>query len=199
MRNMTEKGFLNKAKGKVSATAFLAQHREWLTTGTLAQFTTPILAKLDSGDILATPALGEVKVAVMNHLIASQILAAQKSMQASENRATSKPYTATIYDGMGNVCTRTTDEGEVKELISNFEDFMSAERWSDRRLFDGAPDWNGVVVHNPSQRTSPVNRDESFGRILKRSKGAVCKKTASSGKLSWGMKVKGDHFNFSRG
>lgn len=197
-RKMTEKGFLNKAGGKVSAAAFLAQHREFLTTGTLASLTSPILAKLDSGEILPTPALGEIKSAVLAHMVAKDI--AKGEARAERAERTEKPYTATVYDAEGNVCTRTDAEGEIKALVSNFDDAYKAEGWCDRRLDAEGPGAYALLVHNGTGRTDRIERDESIGRLYGgRRPSPVMKQQGSGGSLGWKMKAKGDHFHFSRG
>lgn len=198
-RKMTEKGFLNKANGKISAAAFLAQHREFLTSGTLASLTSPILAKLDSGEILPTPALGEIRQAVLAHMVAKDIAKGEAAMNAPPR--TVKPYTATVYDAEGNVCTRTTEEGEIKDLISNFEDTVKAEGWCDRRLDQEGPGAYALIVSNVNGRTQRVDRDTSIARLYGGRKPSPVMKQQSSGGggLGWKMKAKGDHFHFSRG
>ena len=197
-RKMTEKGFLNKAGGKVSAAAFLAQHREFLTTGTLASLTSPILAKLDSGEIMPTPALGEIRQAVLAHMVAKDIAKGEAAMQREPR--TVKPYTATVYDASGNICTRTNEEGEIKDLIQNFDDTVKAEGWCDRRLDAEGPGAYALIVSNVNGREQRVERDDSIARLYgQRRPGPVMKQQGSSGGLGWKMKAKGDHFHFSRG
>lgn len=196
-RKMTEKGFLHKSSGKVSAAAFLAQHREWLTTGTLASLTTPILSKLDAGEILPTPALGEIKQAVMEHMIAGEIAKGQKAVERGE-REPSKPYVATVYDAAGNVCVKTDDEGEVKDLVKGFDLGQRAQDWCDRRLDEQGPGSYAVIAWQGT--TIRVEREEAVYRLYGVHRaGPTMKRQASNGSLGWGVKAKGDHFHFSRG
>lgn len=197
-RKMTEKGFLNKASGKLSAAAFIAQHRQFLSTGTLASLTAPILAKLDAREIMPTPALDEIRQAVLTHMIAKDIAKGEAAMNAPPR--TVKPYTATVYDAGGNVAIRTTEDGEIKELISNFDDTSGAEGWCDRRLDTEGPGAYALIVHHTTARVMRIERDDSIARLCgTRRPGPVMKQQGSSGGIGWNMKAKGDHFYFSRG
>jgi hypothetical protein len=197
-RKMTEKGFLRKAtSGKISAAAFIAAHREFLTTGTLASMTAPILAKLDGGEIMPTPALSEINSAVLAHMVAKDILKGEAAMNAGPRAV--KPYTATVYDAEGNVCTRKTEEGEIKDLIQNFEDTVKAEGWCDRRLDTEAPDSYALIVNNGNGRVQRVERDASIARLYGGRKPSPVMKQQSSSGGAWKMKCKGDHFHFSKG
>ena len=213
-RKMTEKGFLHKAKGKVSATAFIAQHREWLVTGTLAPLTTPVLAKLDSGEIYPTQALGDLCQAVMGHMVARHIFEGENKIDKAPastgtgtgtRTGTSKPYTATVYDESGNiqcVLTRDTEDAE-KDLVSYFDCHHKAQGWCDRRLDQGGPGWYATIVDNATGNViERIDRDASLHRLYSKrpGSGVATKKVATaSGGLSWRMKAKGDHFHFSKG
>lgn len=211
-RKMTPRGFLHKAskQGVRSAEGFIAQHRAWLETGTLAQFTSPILAKLDRKEVYPTPALEQLSSAVLSHhLMAETAQEEVKQDQQVRETGTSsgKAWLATIYDAAGHVCTRINAKGEEEDLIKSFDMSLDADRWCDRRLFDGASDWYGVV-----QSTRMVNgqgdpianvilRQDAMARILKMPKGAITRKTGGgSGRLSFGIKNgKTTRVEFSRG
>lgn len=208
-RKMTPKGFLHKAttKAAVSAASFLAQHREWLETGELAQFTSPILRKLDDRQILPTPALEEIKVVVLSHHLAQETAKAEAAMEKAAQPQVRKNYIVTVYNAKGEIQTRkNANTGEDMDLRETFDLSSQAEGWADRRLFDGASDWFAVIEHtkmtdrdgNPLATT--VMRDDAIARILRAKKGPVMKsKPQSTSKLSFGVKAKGDHFQFSRG
>ena len=201
-RKMTPKGFLHKATTKAAnnATAFLAAHRQWLETGELAPLTSPILRKLDERDMMPTPALEEIKNVVLCHFLAQETKKAEDQMAKASEPKVQKAYIATIYDAKGNVATVLTEEKEEKELRQSFDMAQDAERWCDRRLFDGAPDWHGTVESTKGLPPIHVLREDAIARILKQPKGpAVHTKGVSTKKLGFGVKAKGDHFHFSKG
>lgn len=194
---MTPKMFLHRANGKISADAFLKQHREFLESGELAMFTSPILAKVDSKELLPTPGLDELKRIVLSHHLQEEICKAEASMaKAQEGGGGSrKPYLGEIHDKEGTVL-----------LEQAFNTPQECEGWLDRRLFDGEPDCFGVCIaqfmmtKEGEPMTSVVMRGDAIARILKKTKGPVMKAQAkSAGKLSWGAKVKQSHASFSRG
>lgn len=201
-RKMTPKGFLHKARSKAanSALAFIAAHREFLTTGELGSVTGPILVKLDSKEILPTPALGEIKQAVLGFMVAEQITAGQAKLErASEPKASTKVYTATVYTDTGEIATRINAEGETINMVQKFEDYIRAQDWCDRRLaLDSGNGWTATIIDNRSQRESKVDRDDAFARFFKRPK-APTMRQSGTGDGKWRMRAKGDHFHFSRG
>src|SRR5579864_9472553 len=102
-RKMSPKGFLHKCTTKAanSAIAFLAAHRTFLETGELAIKTSPLLAKLDAGELLPTPCLKEIQYAVMTHIIESDQNKLDAKVQAAQEgspKTTRKPWLATIYN-----------------------------------------------------------------------------------------------------
>lgn len=201
-RVMSCKGFLFKAGTKAanSATAFLSQHREWLTTGELAQVCSPILAKVDSKELMPTPALNEIKVAVLNHMLIMDAQKAEKSMNGETSSASSKNVLAQVFNADGTIATRVKKNGDVEDLIDNFNLGQEAMRWVDRRLFDAAPGCYATVTHMNPAFEDTITRDEAIERILRKPKGAVLKASSkSTSKLSFGVKVKQDTANFSRG
>lgn len=206
-RSMSAKGFLHKANGRVSAEAFLRQHREWLTTGDLAMMTSPILAKLDSKESLPSATLADIKSVVLAHHLNEEVLKGEAAMtKAGEGGVSSKPYTSTIRDKDGLIAVRMNAKGEEEDLVKSFDLPQDAERWTDRRLFDGAPDCFGEIVMTRAVRmdgtpiTTVVLRGDAIARVLKKPKGAVVKKQSKSGgTLSWQGKAKQDHCSFSRG
>ncbi len=209
-RAMGPKGFLFKAEkangGKISANGFLTAHKEWLSTGEIGDITQPILDKWETGAIMATPALQEIKKLVLDYHLATEAEKLANKGTGAGRVAAVKPYTATIYDAKGNVQTTVNSEGEEKELIKSFALMQEANRWADRRLFEGAGDWFGTVVSNLQTDSEGQNlswtvlRDEAIGRILAQKPGAVCKKPPkSTGRLSQQMKVSQSHCSFSKG
>jgi hypothetical protein len=210
-RKMSPKGFLHKASGKAanSASAFIATHREWLETGELALFTTPILLKVDSREMMPTPALEEIKAVVLAHHLAEEIRLAQEKMEKADEptEGKSKSYVARIYDSKtGEVVQEKNDKGKLVDLKESFDDGTRAEGWTDRRLFAGAPHWFGVVESTKLFRqdgtafAATILRDDSIARILRKPKAPVMKaQKKSGGRLSFGVKAKESRASFSRG
>jgi hypothetical protein len=210
-RAMSLKGFLHKSTGKaaLAASGFIAAHREFLLTGELALFTAPILSKVDSRELLPTPALEEIKAVVLAHHLAEEIRTQEEKMaRANEpSERKTKAYVATIYDAKtGEVVQITNDKGKVVDLTESFEDGTRAEGWTDRRLFDGAPHWFGVVTatklfkQDGSNFTANIQRDDSIARILRKPKAPVMKaQKKSGGRLSFGVKCHESRASFSRG
>lgn len=209
-RVMTPKGFLHKTttKAAASATAFLSQYREWLTTGEVAIVTAPILAKLDSKELMPTPALSEIINAVYTHMVVSEIRKGEEAMAKREAGPQSKPknWIATVYDKNGNVATRVNPKGEVEELTKSFDMGQDADRWADRRLVEGEPDCIAVIQHatilnrhgEPLSQT--VLRGDAMARAFKVAGGPVMRKTGgTTSSLSFRPKAHNDVSKFSHG
>ena len=192
----TIKGFVSKAtKGNVSASAFIAAHREFLTTGKVGQVVAPIMQRLATGEVYPTPALHEITKALMDHAISADIAKGKDPAPS-----TTKPYTATIYNERGKVATRLNEEGEEKVMVQKFDSAHKAEEWCDRRLVnDGGPGWTALVTCNRTGRSDTVDRDLAFGRVNRTRPGAVTNSPKGNSKLSWGMKVSETRTKFSHG
>ena len=201
-RKMTPKGFLHKTNTKAanSATAFLAQYREYLTTGELASKTSPILAQMDEGKLMPTPALVEIQYAVMSHIIETDTAKAEQGMVAQAKTGTRKPWRTTIYNAKGEVMTRQTKDGP-EDLVKGFDLGQRANEWADRRLFEGASDWYAEVQHTVlSNVHSRIERADSIARIMKQPKGPTIQQKGKSTKaLGFGVKAKETRVTFSHG
>lgn len=200
-RKMSPKGFLAKCNSKagLSVMAFVATHNEYLTKGEVAYATAPIVEKLIAGDMMYTPAMDAIKKAVMDHILnVDSMLSEEKKAEKAEKQGvrsrTTKPFSACIRDGEGNIVRN--DEG--KELKSTFDLPQRASEWCDRRLFEQTSDCFGEVFHH-GVHYEFVNRDGAIGRILKVGSSAVMKHQKGSSKLSFGTKVKESHSKFSHG
>jgi len=199
-RKMTPKGFLHKTTTKAanSAIAFLAQYRAFLTTGELAERTSPIIAKVDAGELLPTPALKEIQYAVMTHIIEADAAKVDQAVEAGPKQ-TKKPWRASIYDAAGVLQTRINPKGEEEDLVKGFDLGQEADRWADRRLFEGTHGWYAVVEHTIIPNISTrVERGDSMARILKQPKGpAIHQKGKSTKTLGFGVKAKQTRVTFS--
>jgi hypothetical protein len=195
---MTSKGFLAKLinpKNKASAKGFLAAYREYLVTGEVSSKTRTIIGAYSAGDIDANTCFDQVAKAVFEHVKLTDEEKAKKSQErTSQKKDNSENVTfmALIFDAKtGNVATRVKDNGETEDLEKTFELPQDAERWCDRRLFDGSPSWYGEIWHF-GKLWSIVERADSIARTLKRPKMPSLKphkKTTS--KLGFGVKVHG--------
>ena len=208
VRGMSPKGFLFKSttKAAASADAFLKAHKEWLLTGNLAEVTSPILKALDSKEIMPTPALDAIKLAVTNHMIMVEINKGEAAMAAREEVAEPKNWIATIYTAKGEIATKKDIHGKVVDLQEQFDIPQDADRWTDRRLFDGECTWYGIVSHTKivnkdgDPLSTIVMRTDAIGRILAKKKGPVVKgESKGNGKLGFGVSCKQSVAKFSHG
>lgn len=202
-RKMTPQGFLAKTNTKAanSALAFLAQYREYLVKGEVASKTSGIIAKVDAGELMPTPALVEIQYAVMTHIIESDLKKMEAVSEQVGPRGTRKPWRTTIYNADGVVQSRVNSKGEDEELIKGFDLGQRANEWADRRLFEGASDWYAMVEHTTLANVfTRIERADSIARIMKQPKGpAIQQKGKSTKALGFGVKVKETRVTFSRG
>jgi hypothetical protein len=202
-RKMSPKGFLAKTQTKAanSAIAFLAQYREYLVTGEVKDKTSSIIAKVDAGELLPTPALREIQYAVMTHIIEADSAKADKASTEGAAKQTRKPWRTTVYDAAGVVQTKTNSKGEVEDLIQGFDLGQRANEWADRRLFEGTHGWYAIVEHTTlTNVSSRIERGDAMARILKQPKGpAIHQKGKSTKTLGFGVKVSETRVSFSRG
>jgi len=203
-KKMTPKAFLKKLNSKAAASAigFLAAHRDYLISGELADTLRPIVEKMDQGQLMPTPTLSEIKQAVLDHILTAEAAKAEKAIaranSAGGGTRSNKPFQAIILNVAGIVQTYVNNKGEKKELRQNFKLPQEAERWVDRRLIDGAPDWHGEVLHHGSP-WDMIKRDEAMVRVLKRPMSPVLKRSPTSDKLSRQIKIRAKHYSFSQG
>jgi hypothetical protein len=202
-RKMSPKGFLAKTQTKAanSAIAFLAQYREYLTTGEVASKTSPIMAKVDAGELLPTPALKEIQYAVMTHIIEADTAKLEKAQDTATRTGTRKPWKATVFNAKGEIQTRIKEDGDEEELVKGFDLGQQADRWADRRLFEGTEGWYAIVEHTTlANIQSRIERGDAIARILKQPKGpAIQQKGKSTKTLGFGVKAKETRVTFSRG
>lgn len=227
-RNLTSKGLLHRAKIAKSALGFFQQYREYLVSGELAPITSPIVAAVDSGDVLPTPALNEVINLVFAHNLAKDVKQAEDKMARNMAESqTEKAYVATIYDEHGQIATRIIQDGEkqlivdnegevigarakkagkVENLTKGFENHERAIEWAYRRLFEGASGWTAQIVStrlftkSGAPFTTVVDRDEAIRKLFPRGKTPIMhKRKETTNKLSFGVKARNDVAKFSYG
>lgn len=199
-RKMSPKGFIKRATTAKSAIAFMQQYRTYMTTGELASILSPIVAKVDAGFLLPTPALTEIAHAVLTHVIARDVAKAETAMAKAQQSETSENWMVQILDSKGQVCVRLKDNGEEEDLERGFEKASDAARWTDRRLEQGMPDWHGEITHTPTNRVEIILRADAMSRILRAKKGPVTpRKSQSTQTLGFRTHVKQSRVTFSRG
>jgi hypothetical protein len=204
-RVMSIKGFLHKAGGRVSAAAFLEQHRAWLQTGKLAEVTSSILRMWDEKQLLPTPALDRIKDAVLAHHLRVETQKAEKQLAAEQEGSpsghSSKPWVVTCYDSKGHVCSRTKSTGEVVDIHQTFQLQQRASEWADRRLVhDCASDCFAVIIHQPSGLEVVILRGDAMARVFPKVKAPISKRTGvRDDRLSFGAKVAQSRAHFSHG
>ena len=204
-RQMSAKGFLAKTntRAAISASAFLAQYREWLTTGELAYLADPILAKVDCKELMPTPAVKLLAHATMCHIVEcdrAKTEAILEKVQSGQEERAPKAWLGTVLDLHGNICTRINAKGEEEELVKEFDNASACERWVDRRLFDEASTSYGTIEHTSLNVYSRVERADSIARILKKPKGSTCRvKPTTTKTLGFTPKCVQDRASFSRG
>jgi hypothetical protein len=209
-RKMTIKRFIHAAStSKVSPITLIAANQEFLSSDELSDITGPILARIQNGDVLPTPGMNELCQALFAYSLVQKVKQAEKDLEKESNpgkgRATTKAYSATVYNEKHEVCQRINEKGNAVNITANFDLSSEADSWADRRLIEGASDWYAVIVSNtmtgkdglPLSLT--ITRDDAFARIYKQGRSAVCKGPAKSSSLKWVGKAKQDHAKFSRG
>jgi hypothetical protein len=193
-RNISIQNFIKKANKSVGAEGFLSQYREYLTTGEIAAITTPILAKIDTGNLNAKSGLEQITNAVFTHMMVNNLKKAEQTIAKANKTSSNKSVLAKICSHRG---------GTLSEEY--FDLHQEAERWVDNRLYEGYPGSYGEVIHTKilikgKPQTTTIKREESIGRILRKPKGAASKRVgAAAGSLGFGVKAKNSSSHFSRG
>jgi hypothetical protein len=200
-KSMSPKGFLRKSTTAKSALGFLAAYRDYMVNGELAPVLSPIVAKVDSGELMPTPAVSLISHAVMAHIIAIDTAKAEKAIEAQEAGPTSnKPWLCTIYNSSDVVQTRLNAQGEEEDLIKGFGDASSADRYADRNLIECSSDCYAVVESTTMKVRTVILRADTMARLLKNKKGPVIHQKGKSTKsLGFGMKVPESRARFSDG
>lgn len=201
-RKMTPKGFLHKTTTKAanSALAFLATYRDYLTTSEVAIVTSPIIAKVDAGELLPTPALEEIKNAVFQHMLVLDTLKHEAAIEKQQEPKKTKPHVGMIYTEHGVIATRINAEGEEEELIKSFDLPQEAMRWIDRRLVEAAPRSYATLDHVKTVQQETITRDDAFARQFKVARGPVIKpQSKSTPRLGFGVKAHESKSTFSGG
>jgi hypothetical protein len=201
MSKMSVKGFLRKSTTAKSALGFLAAYRDYMVNGELAPVLSPIVDKVDSGELMPTPAVSLISHAVMAHIIACDQQKLEKAIEAKEDGPTStKPWLTTIYNSSDVVQTRLNAQGEEEDLIKGFGDASSADRYADRNLIECSSDCYAVVESTTMKVRTVILRADAMARLLRNKKGPVIhQKGKSTKRLGFQMTCKESRARFSNG
>lgn len=193
---MTPSGLLSRAISVKNADKFFVSHREYMTTGELAEKLSPIIAKVESKQLPAINALEEVRRTLSAYLLV-------KPIKKSNPRGPKldKPYIARIVNELGQVQIENDTE-----LVKDFDMPQQAERWVNNRLLNGAPNWHGEVEWTKCPEKLPmkirkIERSRAMFDLLRTKSGALMhtNKVSSVGGLGFGVKVKNCVSHFSQG
>ena len=205
---MTASSFLAKCtanKAITGALGFLTAHREFLLSSEVAESTAPIIQQFDDGELTASNAVIEIGMAVANHIAAKAASnpARTKSGMKEATPTAEKPFRARVVDVRTDCTVQVFNEskGEMELLDKCFTMPQEAQRWVDRRLANGSSDWYAVISHN-EKMWEVVERDHSIGRVYGRrpgQPGQICKTSAKSSGLGWGVKARQSTAHFSHG
>lgn len=213
---MTPKGFLYKCttKSAASAKAFLETHREYLCSHTeLKDVIIPIFNKMDCQELLPTPALEQIRVAVFECMISIEAnKLSQEVKKITSSKTSSKKFSSCIRNANGQIV-----ENKDGEMICEFDLPQRAKDWCDRKLaeLNGAY-WgevlhgelhdsilsreDAILRHKASSRFEYISKEDAMARRFKNPGMAFHKMTRpSSSKLGFGVKANPTVAKFSRG
>jgi hypothetical protein len=200
---MTPKQLLNKANKSKSAIKFFQEQRQYLLGGEMSAILSPIVRRVDAGDVMPTPALQEVAQHIAEYLLYTNLADAETKRQHSEDRATPKNWTVKILDAEGNLGFREIPKGDIEFLTASFETAQEADTWANNKLSSlGSIGWSANISHLHSKAQTSIQRDEALSAVNKRKVGAATKKTkkTTTNRLGFGP---GPHStsraSFSRG
>lgn len=220
--NLSPKVVLHRANTMKSALGFFSAYREYLLTGELANAVSPIIAKVDAGETMPSQALPQVAQAIFEHVCVSDRAKlvekktqqdqrvstaqavkeekAEKAEKTEKEETTPKPWQARIVNEAGEVQTRINAKGEEVDLSKGFDHASDADRWTDRRLFEGASNWHGEITHSSMNIATVIERSDAIARMLKMPKGpSYHQKSMTTASLGNKMHCKQDHARFSHG
>lgn len=202
-KSISPKMLLHRANTSKSAMGFIQQYREYMVSGELADLLSPIVARVDAGSLMPTPAKDEIARATLEHIVACDLVKLEESrdkLMKGETHSSTKRWQASVVDANDVIQTYINEDGEVKDLIKSGDDVSTLDRWLDRKLFEGSSEWHGIIEHSVMQVRTIVERSDAIARILRQPKSAVSRQQSkSAGRLSFGMTCKQDHSHFSHG
>jgi len=204
-RPITIKQWLHysSTRSAASAIGFLTKYREFLRSSEVSHIAAPILAQVDAGTLLPTPALVILKDALntyQNNKALAEVEAKLAKASETKEEKPSKTWQATVYDSKGNVIQATNKEGKLVDLDMSFKLNQEATGWVDRRLFNCEPNSYAVITHTPTNAIETIQRGDAIARIMRSKKAPAARAgSKSAGSLSWGSKASQTRVTFSAG
>jgi len=201
----------SSTRSAASAIGFITKYREFLSSPEVTHIAGPVLAQVDAGTLMPTPALALLKDALNtyqnNKALAEVEAKLAKASETKEEKPSSFKWNTIVYDPRGNmiVHTRKDAEGNIEHypLDRTFKFNQHAEGWADGELFDEEPGSYAVITHTPTGAIETIQRGDAIARIMRSKKSAVVRVGASpsslSSSLSFGTKVKETRVSFSHG
>lgn len=206
-KKISPKMFLSYvSRTKQSADGFLTAYEKFLTTGELADKTSPILSQVRRKDISAEIGLKTINNICTMHVLKQDELSAEKAILggglAAEPRS-SKPISATIFTVEGEIATHMVG-GEEKPLVAHFDHPQQAERWVWNKLDNGEHDWYGETIHSKVTlggfpMKSVISREDALRGLKKTIKVPYMHQNKVSVPNKQKMKVTGKSARFSGG
>jgi hypothetical protein len=138
----------------------------------------------------------------MTHIMAKDILRAEKSLVSQMGAGKSDHWIATVFNSDDEVQTYINRKGEEEDLIRYASKSGDLDHWADRKLTmdSSESDWYAEIKHLHSDVRVIVLRADAIQRIFRNKKSAITTQPRHSTKsLSWQMKIKESKSSFSKG
>lgn len=195
----------SSTRSAASAIGFLDKYREWLETSEVKPIAAPILAQINAGTLMPTPALDLLKEAINAYQNQKALAEVEAKLAAKVNTTDDTKYKprknwqAIIYDPKGNIVSQVNAQGKMVDLDESFELNQRASEWADRRLFECEPNSYAVITHTPTNAIETIERGHAISRIMRGKKSPAVRVGQPSSALSFGCKVHQTRVTFSGG
>lgn len=212
-KTLSDKQFIRKASGRVSAIGFLDAYEEHIRSNYPGAH--PAMDAFKNGQMLPTPALEYVKKVVGQHILQGMVNRAEETIQKDKPKKRFIPKNGITGQGKYSVqfFVKNTHERTLETKIEVWTDdngyhTFKAETWqaalriADRKHVDILHGQYATISQEVSEGrflTTRVDRDDSMARMLRPGRGPVCKVKPTSAPLKNLMHCKNDTCSFSRG
>lgn len=215
MKSLTDKQFLRKSSGRVSALGFLDAYEEHIRS--TYPNANPAMDAFKNGQMLPTPALEYVKKVVGQHVLQSMVHRAEETIQAKEKPAKKRTTSKSGITGQGKYSVqffaKETHERTLVSKVELWEDdnghhtfraetWQAALRLADRKHVDILHGQYATISQEISEGrflSTRVDRNDSMARMLRPGRGPTCKVKPTSAPLKNMMSVHNDRCSFSHG